>query len=218
MDVTRRTLVRHAAWSAPVVAMAAAAPAFAASQQSTNNSINGWVQVTDEKRNNNREGRIRFNSDVSGTIDGLPYGLYLLNTMPNDVFGPARIEIDVLGNIAGNIFGAPGEGWPAATRIGTKVRNDDGTNRTYTRFSFPYGGLYTRRSDGRVWLGDFDVISSWYNLPNTGGITYWFRRFVTINGVERQFERRNGDLGFIEYDGSVSARSAAPTRKMVDAV
>lgn len=30
--------------------------------------------------------------------------------------------------------------------------------------------------------------------------------------------RRNGDLGFMEYDGSTSARSAAPIRKVLNAV
>lgn len=211
MNVDRRTITRTVAWSVPVVTMAAAAPVFATSQPSKNNSINGWVQVTDEKRDRNREGRIRFNSDVNGTIDGLPYGLYLLDTNINDSFGPARIEIDILGNVPGNIFGDPGDGWPVPTRLGTRVRNDDGVNRTYTRYSFPYSGTYTRRSDDRVWLADFDVTTSWYDLPNQGGITYWFRRFVTINGVERAFERRNGDLGFIEYDGQISARRAART-------
>lgn len=210
-DVSRRNFNRGVAWSVPVIAVAATAPAFAASQQSTNNSINGWVQVTDEKRDRNREGRIRFNSNVNGTIDGLPYGLYLLNTQPNDIFGPARIEIDVLGNITGNIFGDPGDGWPVPIRVGTIVRNDDGVNRTYTRYRFAYNGTYTRRSDGRVWLSNFDVTTSWYDLPSQGGITYWMRRFVTINGEERKFERRNGDLGFIEYDGQISARRAART-------
>lgn len=208
MDVTRRTFTRTVPWSVPVVAVAAKAPAFAASNPSENNSINGWVQVTDEKRNNNRQGRIRFNSDVAGSINGLPYGLYLLDTNVNDMFGPARIEIDVLGNIPGNIFGSAGAGWPAPTRVGAVQRNDPDGSRTYTRFSFPYGGTYTRRNDGRVWLLDFDVTTSWYDLPARGGITYWFRRFVTINGVERTFERRNGDLGFIEYSGQMSARRA----------
>lgn len=216
-EINRRTIVRNVAWSVPVVSAVATVPAFAASP-SRNTSINGWVSVSSDNRwtlNGNRN---------QGFYQGTPYGLYVLGTNNSDVLSNAAIELDIAGN--NNISWNPsGSTWDNVVRVGTVVRNEDGSNGLtspvmFTRYRFSYSGGFTSITSGgveRKWLDDFIVTSGSYNPPayngnttsNRGGETIWMRRFVTINGAQRFFERRQGDMGFLDYNGQAAFRSAA---------
>lgn len=220
---SRRAVTLAAGWAAPTIVMAAKAPAFAASP-SLNNALQGYVSVGTDY---NKQGRVQatFDGDRSqGTVNGIPYGLYVdIEDGGTATYSDAFIEIDMLGNFAAgtdnsqlSYSGMPAS-WSSVSRTGTVTRNDDGTNRTYTRFRFSYSGTFTREGD-RTWLQDFYARTNYHNEPNAGGTTYWFRRFVKVNGQQRFFERRNGDLGFIDYYGGgagFAQRSAAPQKQVV---
>lgn len=219
-ELNRSTFIRGAAWSVPVVAMAAAAPAFAASP-SVNNSLFGWVSVD----SNGDDWNLNGNRN-QGTYQGAPYGLYVLGTNAADTISNAFIELDIAGN--NNLsWPSAGTGWTGGSRQGTITRNEDGVGGltrpvTFTRYRFNYSGPFTSITSGgveRKWLNDFVVNSSDYNSPdyngntadNRGGETIWMRRFVTVNNQQRFFERRQGDMGFVDYYGgpAIAARSAA---------
>lgn len=224
---TRRNLVRGAAWSVPVIAVAAQAPAFAVSP-TLNNAINGWVTVSNPNDGSSRANWSLNGNRNQGSYQGTPYGLYVLGTNAADVISAAAIELDIAGN--NNISWDPsGTSWDSVTRVGTIVRNEDGDGGLtapvrFTRYRFQYTGGYTSITSGgveRKWLDDFIVTSGNYDPPsyngsgdsNKGGLTIWMRRFVTVNGQQRFFERRQGDMGFLDYfgggAGSAASRMAA---------
>ena len=227
-DMNRRTVLRTGAWSVPVIAAVATAPAFAASP-TLNNSIFGWVTVD----SNGNDWNLNGNRN-QGSYQGNPYGLYVLGTNAVDVLSNAAIELDIAGN--NNIsWPSAGAGWSAGIRKGTIVRNEDGANGLtapvrFTRYRFEYTGPFTSITSGgveRKWLNDFVVNSGDYTSPayngnndsNRGGETIWMRRFVTVNGAQRFFERRQGDMGFLDYygggPGGVASRMAAGSRMVV---
>lgn len=217
-DLTRRSVVRGAAWSVPVISVAATAPAFAVSP-TLNNSLFGWVSVD----SNNDRWNLNGNRN-QGTYQGAPYGLYVLGANAADVLTNAAIELDIAGD--NNITWNPtGTHWDTVARVGTIVRNEDGNNGLtapvrFTRYRFTYTGEFTSITSGgveRKWLTDFIVTSSTYTPPTysgnsdtkRGGETIWMRRFVTVNGIQRFFERRQGDMGFLDYYGGGPGAAAS---------
>lgn len=201
-DPTRRTLVRGAAWTVPVVAIAAAAPAFATSLRK-DPGINGWVLNSTDDRGNRRY-NLRVDSNPAGgtTPDGAPFGLYVYDTNTAagailDTLTAARLVYWIIGTQTEGATWAPnpghGTGWSTPSRGATQVKPD---GLAYTPYTFEYSGPFTLRDDGRVWLQEFDTTASFRQPANRDGdVTYWTQRFITVNGVTETFERRNGTRG-----------------------
>lgn len=206
MDITRRAIAK-AAWTAPVIAVATQAPAYVASPSTNNSSINGYMEVNTQKRDGNA--RISFDSSVSGSVNGIPYGLFLLSTSAADVITNMYVEFDILGANIPDIFGqASDTNWLNGQRLGNIVQKD---GLTYTRYRLEYtGGLTDQSNPARRELDDLVITTDWYNPPVGTNVTYWVRRFVTINGQQRFFQRRNGDNGFIDYAGEGPGNSPTP--------
>jgi hypothetical protein len=210
MTTTRRTLLRTAAWTTPVIGIAATAPAFAASLRK-DPGINGWVNV---QYGTDNGFDARFDSDPDGqdpsTPDGAPFGLYVYDAT---TYTDARITLWFRGavrdgftengtstNVANN--GGHGNGWGNPTNVGTQVKPD---GLTYTGYRFLYTGTYTLGLDSRVYLQDFDVTA---RNVNSGDATFWVERSIKVDGVVQAFQRRNGERGPVG-DGFPSARRAA---------
>lgn len=221
METTRRNLNRAVAWSVPVVAVAATAPAYAASLRK-DPGINGWVLVTTSDQDNNSYD-LRFDSDEPGVgPDGAPYGLYVYD--PNrtgntllDLYTNASVTIwlrtDRDSTPANNGMNRTGAGWSNATDAGLETKPD---GLQYRGFRFNYSGSYTLvAAEERVYLTDLIVTT---NDVNSSDATYWVQRAITVNGVVQTFQRRNGARGaFMGAD--VQGRSAQNTEKnMVVAV
>lgn len=199
-DLTRRSVVRGAAWSVPVIAVAATAPAFAASLRK-DPGINGWVLISTTDRDRNSYD-LRFDSDVAGTgPDGAPYGLYIYDpnrtgNVLNDVYTNAsitlwiRTDTDLTPANNGWSRAGSGAGWQAPTDAGLQTKPD---NFQYRGYRFAYTGSYTLvAAEERVYLQDFVATSN--NIQGQDA-TYWIERRITVNGAERTFQRRNGDRG-----------------------
>lgn len=212
--VSRRTVARGVAWAAPVMVVAGAAPAIAASL-SKDPGINGWVLNSSREINNCRY-TLRVDSTPTNggaTPDGAPYGLYVYDTLPTDVLTQVRIVYWIIGNQSASwsanaqhssCWGSPVRGTPS-------VKSD---GQIYTPYTFTYGCAIdatatTTGADGvkRLFLGGFDTTAT-FTQPSAQctDVTYWTQRFITINGTVYTFERRNGTRGAL----SSSARSAGP--------
>jgi hypothetical protein len=212
-ETTRRTLIRNAAWSVPVISAVAAAPAFAASLRK-DPGINGWVQISTTDRDDNSYD-LRFNSNIDGNgPDGAPYGLYVYNPNRNgntllDTYTNASMTLWVRttnsdNTPANNGWSNPGTGWGNATDAGLANKPD---GLQYRGYRFAYTGGYTLvASEERVYLRDFDTSSD--NIRGTDA-TYWIERQITVNGVVQTFQRRNGDRGPLGNGFPSSQRRAA---------
>src|SRR5699024_10580218 len=90
--LSRRAVTRGALWAAPTLVVTSAAPAMAASLRK-DPGINGWVRASwgSELVGWWRRYTLTVNSTVSGvqTPDGAPFGLYLYDTDPADVYTDA---------------------------------------------------------------------------------------------------------------------------------
>lgn len=198
--ISRRTLAKGAAWSLPAIALATAAPAYAASLRK-DPGINGWVLNSAEPRMGNCRWRLTVNSDPSpapSTPDGAPFGLYLYDIEPGDIITDAKITYWIIGDQEATWTNQSGHGsnWSGPVR-GTPQTKADGI--LYT----PYVWTYTQSPipptvspDGRVWLQHFHVRAS-FTQPNNrcNNVTYWTQRHITVNDEVLTFERRNGTLG-----------------------
>lgn len=224
--VSRRTLVQGAAWSVPVVAVAAQAPAAAATLR-MDPGINGWVGVTQGGSGCSRS--LRFDSTLPGTgPDGAPYGLYIYDTEPGDEIDGASMTLWVE-QAQSNITWATGNGhsncWSGPTNVGTMVKPD---GLTYEGYRWNYVCPINPENetcndpDGvcRLYLQDFHVLASrietrggppWYSCrtPN-----YWVERRIVINGVPLSFQRRNGRDGPWTGQNRASVQSQGDTSEI----
>ena len=218
MNLDRRTLTRTVAWSTPVIAVAAAAPAFASSLRK-DPGINGWVLVTTSDRDSNSFD-VRFDSDEPGTgPDGAPFGLYVYdpnrtgNTL-NDSYTNAAVTLwlrtdrDRTPADNGWSTAGSGAGWSAPSDAGLQIKPD---GFQYRGYRFAYTGTFTLvAAEERVYLTDL-VASS--NNVDSADPTYWVERSITVNGVVQSFQRRNGargPLGNGFHGGGTMGRSAVP--------
>ena len=89
--LSRRAVTRGALWAAPTLVVTSAAPAMAASLRK-DPGINGWV-LNSVRSSGFRRYTVSVDSTVSTssypTPDGAPYGLYLYDTDPADVYTDA---------------------------------------------------------------------------------------------------------------------------------
>lgn len=102
-DPSRRTLVKGAAWSVPVVAVGAAAPAMAASPV---RGIDGWVEM--------QHSRPWWGCDTSLTMDGTGSypnrGLWVTDTRTWDTITDAFIDFSVSASIGQLTWSKVGSG------------------------------------------------------------------------------------------------------------
>ncbi len=173
-EFTRRTVVRGAAWSVPVIAVVAPIPAFATSLRK-DPGINGWVLISTTDRDFNSYD-LRFDSDEAGTgPDGAPYGLYVYDpnrtgNVVNDVYTNASITLwirtDTDSTPANNGWSRTGSGpgWQAPVDVGVQTKPD---NLQYRGYQFSYTGTYTLvAAEERVYLQDF--VASSNNIAEPG--------------------------------------------------
>lgn len=211
----RRTVVAGLAWTVPVVAVSATAPAYATSLRK-DPGINGWVLVSTTDREN-RSYDLRFDSDEPGFgPDGAPFGLYVYDVNR----GPQGQILDTLAGAAVTLWlrtdrdttpsrgwstAGSGAGWSQATQLGVATKPD---GLQYRGYRFDYNGTFTAASDGRVYLTDLIASTG----VNGSDATYWVERTITVNGVAQSFQRRNGDRGPLGqgFPGGASMRGAAP--------
>lgn len=208
--VSRRTLAKGAAWAAPAVLVATAAPQVAASLQK-DPGINGWVRNTPE-----RIGPCRWTLDVNSNLngygpDGAPFGLYIYDVEDPNTFSNAKLTYWVIGNQQATWVTRSGHSscWSGPTR-GTPTTKKDGY--VYTPYTWTYTcpiNAADRRLDAdgveRLYLGHFHVQAT-FTQPSDycNNVTYWTQRFITIDPdgptgplppKVHTFERRNGTLG-----------------------
>lgn len=191
--VSRRTVVKGAAWAAPVVAMASAAPAFAASPPD-NTSINGVVGIS---------GECRSQGGISVDIDSRSrsYGLFVNNTTTSTTISDAYIifYLSVPGLSWSTAY--ENDGWTAPVSTGmTKVVG--------TRTLYGYKTTYTKSitaSRNRTALGNIHVTATGgSSCPNN--LYALGERHVTVNGEEKVYDNGVTTL----YLGGWGARSADP--------
>lgn len=213
-DFSRRTLIRGAAWTTPVILAVGAAPAFATSLRK-DPGINGWVLISTSDRDRDSYD-LTFDSTVSGNgPDGAPYGLYVYDpnrtgNVLSDTYTNASITLwirtDSDSTPANNgwVRTGSGAGWGAATDAGLQTKPDGLQYRGY-RFAYT-GGFTLVAAEERVYLQDFKASSN--NIASTDA-TYWIERRITVNGVVQSFQRRNGARGPIGNGFPVGSRMAA---------
>lgn len=219
---SRRTLVRGAAWSVPVVAVATAAPAMAATLR-MDPGINGWVLNTASPSGCNHSLTVDSNRPGTGP-DGAPFGLYIYDTNDDDVITNATMTYWIEGTHTGvtwSTLTGHSPCWSYQGSVGTEVKPD---GITYTGYRWNYTCAIdptdrTLGSDGveRVFLGHFRVRSSNFSTPGRCGTapTYWTQRAITITTVENgteifTFQRRNGRRGAYSGGSDRVAPQSAP--------
>lgn len=206
--ISRRTLAAGAAWAAPAVAMAAAAPAFAASLIKYP-GINGWVMNTTRRTPTRCRYTLEVDSTLSGNgSDGAPYGLYLYDMVPGTTVSGAQLVYWIIGNQSATWVNLTGHSpcWGTPVR-GTPVTKSDGL--LYTPYTWTYicPIIVPDNPPQRLFLGDFHVRAA-FTQPEGRcyNVTFWTQRIISIDtpndGLPAQrycYERRNGTEGAVPY-------------------
>lgn len=203
----RRTLVKGAAWAAPAVTIAAAAPTLAASSPPVRKDpgINGWVS-TSYRRTSGCTWSLEVDSTLSGTNtpDGAPFGLYLYDVEPNAIITSPSLTYWVIGdqNATWSSLAGHSTCWRFQGR-GALTRKADGLQyRPYTwNYTCPVNPGDVS-PDGRLRLGNFHVRTS-VTQPSAHcqDLTFWVQRTITIDPYGEgdpevlTFERRGGTRG-----------------------
>lgn len=222
--ISRRSLVRGAAWALPTAMVAAAAPAIAASIRK-DPGINGWVLVRPDSQFDLSRWRwtYRLEIDSTGTggrstPDGAPFGLYLYDTEDAKAATDASITVWILGDhrksdqITWSSSQGHSQNWSGPSMIGTQVKPD---GMVYTGYRWTYRGEIQlgRRTQGRdgvyrVFLDNFHVRTNYFTQDSDyrSTLNYWTERAITIEGDTQTFQRREGTDGAY----NASARRAAP--------
>ena len=208
---------------APTLVVTSAAPAMAASLRK-DPGINGWV-LNSVRSSGFRRYTVSVDSTVSTssypTPDGAPFGLYLYDTDPADVYTDATFTYwinDEQEPFNWSVRTGHSSLWSGPVR-GTAATKADGNS--YTPYTWTYTGTIdpsntVTGSDGveRVWLGHFNVGASFRQANSSNAnVTYWAERSITLtrDGVteELTFERRQGQRGPYPGDGGARARRAS---------
>lgn len=201
-SVSRRTIVKGAAWAAPAVAMVSAAPAFAASQ-TQNTSINGYVTIG---------GNCLSRGGVAIEIDstGRGYGLFINNTTTSTtITNPFIIFYISVPNLTWSASSG-NSGWSVPTFISGQTITKNG------HVLYAYKSSLTTpvtAVNGTTTLPNMHFISSGGTCPTGGDRTVYAlgERHVTINGEARSYD--NGvtsvNLGYINNGVGPQAKSAS---------
>lgn len=194
--VSRRTVVKGAAWAAPVVAMASAAPAFAASYDPPNYSINGWVNVGwDPSRCSGwpqrpRTTTVSFSSDRTNTGGQYQYGLYVLDAEGKSITNSSvTYWIEATDTLAAtSVWVKSSQGWSKDSGNPLSWTYDE---KTYWGYRFNYSGPITKIGN-RWYLNDIDASVTFgfrTDAPCPTRINQWIQRDVTVDGEHLMFSR-----------------------------
>lgn len=181
--LSRRTIVKGAAWSVPVVAVAGAAPAFAASPIPPR-GLNGWVTLSRSC------GRTEFSIDGRGLFTGggtSDRGIWTFVDDPNADITHAQI-----------IFWFDRDGWTFTNGNGSDWSNLTRMNpqpsppaQGYVAYVTTYTGGWTYFPQHEAWVADTDPY--WYTRDMPGRCTRRVRayadRSITVNGETVAFRR-----------------------------
>lgn len=219
MHVDRRTVARGAAWTAPAIVIAAAAPSLAASTAPPRKDpgINGWVLNTPQAQRGCAH-TIEVDSTLTGSgTDGAPFGLYLYDITPQTIVSNAQLTYWIIGTQQATWTNLSGHSscWSQPAQGAAQTKSD---GYVYTPYTFTYTcPLYASdiSSDGRLRLGGFHVRAAFTQTQTyCSNVTYWTQRSVVVDpdgsgpraSQTLTFERRNGTLG---PASSVGARAMA---------
>lgn len=178
---SRRTLVKGAAWSVPVVAMAGGAPAMAASPPIPPNGLNGWVTLSR---------RCQFGADFfidgRGTFTGggaNDRGIWTFVPDPDANITFAQI-IFYFDRSDLSFTNSSGAGWSNLTRAAVL----DGGAPGYA-YETQYTGLWTYYPGSEAWVADTDPYWSSNLGSGCAEITAYARRTITVNDETVSFLR-----------------------------
>ncbi len=213
---TRRTLVRGAAWSVPVVALAAAAPAFAASpcDPLTNRTLD-WdgANTTYSRAADRRSATAIYDPDLAGPIPSLTMNLttaYNGNTRPGTEAGSTANSLAIQAQVGG--LGVSGMALEQSTTSATGQGRADRGAYTLT-FSRPVSNLQFTVTDIDSLAGDFwDVLepSAGYSVVSRGSNVA--SDFNGPGGTQRFYSVNNNTLvdNTTGSGGNVTLRYAGP--------
>ncbi|WP_371029204.1 hypothetical protein [Pseudoclavibacter sp. JSM 162008] len=184
-ELHRRALLTAAAWSAPVIAVAVAAPLAAASQE-LEKGLQGWVALTTTQTTEWSQGiwprRVTVNHltiDGSGTPPDR--GLWVTGTSPRTKLDAASITFYADANVTWEPMSGNSGAWSTPVRTGsTRV---DGTECSVyvTRYQRPITATTTQTN--------LDNQLKFRSIENTGRTRVWARRAITADGREVAFTR-----------------------------
>ncbi|MBS3180182.1 MULTISPECIES: hypothetical protein [unclassified Pseudoclavibacter] len=187
---TRRSVLRAAAWTTPVIALTTAAPAFAASM--SKRGLQGWVEVQWS------DGRI--------TLDGRgsrpDRGLWITDTKVGDQITNVSIIFYLRDTDAVAWAVRPGDSgaWTLPVDQGISTPSDIGVPVRGFKITYQLPitatNTITELNNNLVFRTTSNAVS---------GSAVWARRSVNVNGTDITFLR-----GPVSPNGSSRSRSAAP--------
>ncbi|MBS3180122.1 MULTISPECIES: hypothetical protein [unclassified Pseudoclavibacter] len=184
-ELNRRALLTAAAWSAPVIAVAVAAPLAAASQE-LEKGLQGWVAVTTTQTTQWSQGFApRPVTTNHLTIDGSgtppERGLWVTGTSARSKLANASITFYSDANVTWTPMRGNSGAWSTPTRTGT-TRIDGVTCSVYvTTYQRPITATSTQTN--------LDNQLMFRAVENTGRARVWARRSITVDGQEVAFTR-----------------------------
>lgn len=183
-EVKRRNLVKGAAWTVPVVAVAAAAPMAAASPIPPR-GLNGWVTL---RRNCSQNPNFRIDGLGNFTGGGAnDRGIWTFVNDPNATLTNAEIVFFFNRSNLSFTNGSQGGGWSNLVR----VQALDGTSPAngYYAYRATYTGTWTYFPQYQAWSADGDPYWSTNIGSCNSGISGYARRTLTVNGETITFTR-----------------------------
>lgn len=182
-EVKRRNLVKGAAWTVPVVAVAAAAPMAAASPIPPR-GLNGWVTL---RRNCGWNPNFRIDGLGNFTGGGAnDRGIWTFVNDPNATLTNAEIVFFFNQNNLSFTNGSQ-TGWSNLVR----AQALDGTSPAngYYAYRATYNGNWTYFSQYQAWSANGDPYWSTNIGSCNSGISGYARRTLTVNGETITFTR-----------------------------
>lgn len=177
---TRRQLVQGAAWSVPVVALASAAPAHAASPIPLR-GMNGWVLLTRQSCTFSIDGRGNFTG--GGSSDR---GIWTFVDDPDaEITGGV---ITFFFNRSNLSFSGGSNGWSALVRDTAKDAQAPATG--YYAYTTTYNGGWRYEARYGAWVATGQPYFT-STIPSrcNDGIRGYARRTLTVNGETVTFTR-----------------------------
>lgn len=185
---SRRAVAKAAAWAAPTIALAVAAPAQATSPAVQPAGLQGWIafQYVDNGR-----GRYTVRGYNSGTHMYGTYGLWITNTTPSSSITDIKIYLHYLPGPSGWSPRRSSSHWSDLTRLPTQTDIGGVLHDTYV---MTYTGSVVPATNITKLENDMYFESS--EVQSTGIASHFIDRYVTINGVVLAFRRGRGQADY----------------------
>lgn len=193
--ISRRTIAKGTGWAVPVVAVAAAVPAQAATLLP---GLQGWVLIGRECTGGNSRFNVNGNGDGTRYPAGQGYGLYVHNTSSSDTLTDATIWFMLPTNrVSGSwTLNGANQGWSVPV-ADSSVPSPCSVPAGYTAYKTSYSGLWTCYPAGGSGAGAYPK----YCMANGVPIFYvgllncatdvkvYACRSVKVNGTQFAFLR-----------------------------